>query len=137
MRAFPWIIIRFFTSFGFSRWKFHPPAGNLRDASHPSSRVPLSLSSCKKQSYLRPAFQQDRPFLRRFSRRFLGCDEEVVVKLFLVMRRMRFLENKEIVAKGDVAREVYFLIHGMLAANSKGLPSAVALSFEPPSLLLK
>ena len=28
------------------------------------------------------------------------------------MRRMRFLANIEIVAKGDIAREVYFLIHG-------------------------
>ena len=28
------------------------------------------------------------------------------------MRQMRFLENKVIVSKGDVAREVYFLIHG-------------------------
>ena len=43
---------------------------------------------------------------------FLGCDEEVVVKLFLAMRQMRFVEDKNIVSKGDVAREVYFLIHG-------------------------
>lgn len=43
---------------------------------------------------------------------FLGCDEEVVVKLFLAMRQMRFLEEKNIVVRGDVAREVYFLIHG-------------------------